>query len=136
MESNISEATWEAMFAPYDQPTYQAVLDQIQPHDIILDIGAGDLRLARQMAQIARQGIRGGDQCPGAGAGPRCARPVTCQLDPDLRGRPRLDFPIRYHDWRADDASLHLLPVICIETADGWCEANHYPMRAGICLWR
>ncbi len=55
MQANLSEATWEAMFAPYDQSTYQAVLNQIQPNDIILDIGAGDSRLARQMARITRK---------------------------------------------------------------------------------
>lgn len=43
------------MFAPYDRPTYQAVLDQLHPDDVVLDIGAGDLRLARQMAGIARK---------------------------------------------------------------------------------
>lgn len=41
------------MYAPYDQPTYQAVLDQLTASDVVLDIGAGDLRLARQMARIA-----------------------------------------------------------------------------------
>lgn len=46
---------WEHLWAPYDPPTYQAVLQQIQPNDIVLDIGAGDLRLARQMAKIARK---------------------------------------------------------------------------------
>ena len=54
MEAIIS-AAWEAMYAPYDEPTYQAVLDQLREDDIIIDIGAGDLRLARQMAQIARK---------------------------------------------------------------------------------
>lgn len=49
------DRTWEAMFATYDQPTYQAVLDQIHPEDVIIDIGAGDLRLSRQMAGIARR---------------------------------------------------------------------------------
>ncbi len=55
MESALSASDWEAMYAPYDQPTYQAVLDQLRPQDIILDIGAGDLRLARQMAEIVRK---------------------------------------------------------------------------------
>lgn len=55
MQVTLSEAAWEAMYAPYDQPTYQAVLDQLGPDDVILDIGAGDLRLARQMARIARK---------------------------------------------------------------------------------
>jgi SAM-dependent methyltransferase len=53
MEATLSDAAWEAMFAPYDQSTYQAVLDQLGANDVILDIGAGDLRLARQMALIA-----------------------------------------------------------------------------------
>lgn len=55
MESTLSASDWEAMFAPYDQSTYQAVLDQLRPDDVILDIGAGDLRLARQMARIVRK---------------------------------------------------------------------------------
>jgi SAM-dependent methyltransferase len=55
MELNLSASDWEAMFAPYDQGTYQAVLDQLKPDDVVLDIGAGDLRLARQMAQIVRK---------------------------------------------------------------------------------
>ena len=45
---------WEKLWAPYDEPTYQAVLHHIQPDDVVLDIGAGDLRLARQMAAKAR----------------------------------------------------------------------------------
>jgi hypothetical protein len=55
MELNLSEADWEAMFAPYDPDTYQAVLVQLRPEDVILDIGAGDLRLSRRMAQIVRK---------------------------------------------------------------------------------
>lgn len=43
------------MHAPYDQPTYQVVLDFLTPEDIVLDIGAGDLRLARQMAGLVRK---------------------------------------------------------------------------------
>ena len=53
METTLSASDWEAMYAPYDQGTYQAVLDRLRPGDVILDIGAGDLRLARQMARIA-----------------------------------------------------------------------------------
>ncbi len=45
---------WERRWAPYDEPTYQAVLSYIRPDDVVLDIGAGDLRLARRMAAIAR----------------------------------------------------------------------------------
>jgi hypothetical protein len=55
MVAALSDAGWEAIHAHYDHPTYQAVLDQLRPRDVILDIGAGDLRLARQMARIARR---------------------------------------------------------------------------------
>jgi hypothetical protein len=55
MNAPLSDAAWEAMYAPYDPPTYQLVLDQIGPNEVIVDIGAGDLRLARQMAQVARK---------------------------------------------------------------------------------
>jgi hypothetical protein len=54
-EAILSDAAWEAMHAHYDQTTYQSVIDQLSPNDIVLDIGAGDLRLARQMAQTARK---------------------------------------------------------------------------------
>jgi predicted RNA methylase len=46
---------WEAAFAPYDEETYRAVLAQITPHDVVLDIGAGDLRLTKRVASIARR---------------------------------------------------------------------------------
>jgi hypothetical protein len=46
---------WEARWAPYDEPTYQTALNYVQPDDVVLDIGAGDLRLTRQMAKIARR---------------------------------------------------------------------------------
>ena len=55
MEAVLLDSAWEALFAPYDPATYQAVLDQLRPEDVILDIGAGDLRLARQMARIVRK---------------------------------------------------------------------------------
>lgn len=50
----IPEDAWEWMWAPYDASTYAAVLEQISSADIVLDIGAGDFRLARQIAQRAR----------------------------------------------------------------------------------
>jgi hypothetical protein len=55
MSSHLSAAAWERMYAPYDQPTYQAVLEMLKPGDVVLDIGAGDLRLSRQMALVARK---------------------------------------------------------------------------------
>ena len=45
---------WESIWAAYDETTYQTALSYIQPTDIVLDIGAGDLRLARCAANIAR----------------------------------------------------------------------------------
>lgn len=45
------------MWAPYDQSTYQAVLEEIQAGDVVLEIGAGDLRLARQVAAKAKRVI-------------------------------------------------------------------------------
>ncbi|MBN1149020.1 MAG: class I SAM-dependent methyltransferase [Anaerolineales bacterium] len=46
---------WETIWAPYDEATYQAVLEQIEPQDIVLDIGAGDLRLSHRIAAICRR---------------------------------------------------------------------------------
>ncbi len=48
---------WEALWAPYDEATYEAVLAAIAPDDIVLEIGAGDLRLARRLAEKARRVI-------------------------------------------------------------------------------
>lgn len=46
---------WEQLWAPYDQPTYADVLSKIGPEDAVLEIGAGDLRLARRLAQRAQR---------------------------------------------------------------------------------
>lgn len=46
-----TDANWEAMWAPYDEATYRSVLGHIRTQDIVLDIGAGDLRLARRMVE-------------------------------------------------------------------------------------
>jgi hypothetical protein len=45
---------WEQLWAPYAEATYQAVLAAIHPDDVLLDIGAGDLRLAIRAAAISR----------------------------------------------------------------------------------
>ena len=45
-----TDAEWEAMFAPYDDQTYSDALAFLKPNDIVLDIGAGDLRFANQAA--------------------------------------------------------------------------------------
>ena len=46
---------WEGWFSPYDEGTYRAVLDHILPEDVMLEIGAGDLRLALRLAEQARR---------------------------------------------------------------------------------
>lgn len=44
---------WERTWAPYDEQTYRDVLRRIKPHDVVVDIGAGDLRLSTRLAAIA-----------------------------------------------------------------------------------
>jgi len=46
---------WEGWFSPYDDGTYDQVLQNIGENDVILDIGAGDLRLALRMAERAKK---------------------------------------------------------------------------------
>ena len=52
---NSQDAGWEGVWAPYDRPTYKLVLEKISPGDVVLDIGAGDLRLSREIARVARK---------------------------------------------------------------------------------
>jgi hypothetical protein len=47
--------SWEQLWAPHDEPTYQSVLAALSPADTLLEIGAGDLRLAVRMAAIVRK---------------------------------------------------------------------------------
>ena len=51
----IPHDAWEGMWASYDEPTYTAVLERIRPDDIVLEIGGGDMRLARRIARRARK---------------------------------------------------------------------------------
>jgi SAM-dependent methyltransferase len=46
---------WEGWFSPYDDETYSLVLQDVGERDVVLDFGAGDLRLALQMAEQARR---------------------------------------------------------------------------------
>jgi SAM-dependent methyltransferase len=46
---------WEGWFSPYSDEMYDDVLSRIAPEDVVLDIGAGDLRLALRMAKRARK---------------------------------------------------------------------------------
>lgn len=48
---------WERLWAPYDEPTYGQVMRAIRPDDVVLEIGAGDLRLSRHLAEIAQRVI-------------------------------------------------------------------------------
>lgn len=45
---------WERRWAPYDEDTYDQVVALVPPGSIVVDIGAGDLRLARRLAARAR----------------------------------------------------------------------------------
>lgn len=46
---------WEARFSPYDEELYCAVLDRVTSADIVIEIGAGDLRLALRLARHVQQ---------------------------------------------------------------------------------
>ena len=48
------DAVWEAMWAPYHEDTYATALAFVADGAAVLDIGAGDLRLARRLAGRAR----------------------------------------------------------------------------------
>ncbi len=53
----LDSAGWEAAWAPYDSPTYAEALALLRPDDVVLDIGAGDLRFARLAAGHVRSVI-------------------------------------------------------------------------------
>lgn len=55
LSQDYKDMGWEGMWAPYDEATYRAALEYVYPGDVVLDIGAGDLRLARRMAKIAQK---------------------------------------------------------------------------------
>ena len=44
---------WEAIWAPCDEDSYRFVVERIYPFDVVVDIGAGDLRLSSRVANIA-----------------------------------------------------------------------------------
>ena len=46
---------WEGWFSPYDDEVYTEVLRNIAEDDVVLEIGAGDLRLALRLAGRARK---------------------------------------------------------------------------------
>jgi hypothetical protein len=45
---------WELLWSPYDERTYQEVLAEIRHDDVVIDIGAGDFRLAKRIAAKAQ----------------------------------------------------------------------------------
>lgn len=51
----LTASDWEARWAPYDQATYDAALAFLEPDDVVLDLGAGDLRFARWAAGRVRR---------------------------------------------------------------------------------
>jgi 16S rRNA A1518/A1519 N6-dimethyltransferase RsmA/KsgA/DIM1 with predicted DNA glycosylase/AP lyase activity len=81
------------MFAPCDQSTYQAVLDQVRPDDVILDIGAGDLRLARQMAHIAQKVYAVEINAQVLDQAQASRDPLPANLIPSCADARMLDFP-------------------------------------------
>jgi len=54
---SAAPSDWEAVWAPYDEATYSAALDFLEPDDVVLDLGAGDLRFARRAASRVRRVI-------------------------------------------------------------------------------
>ncbi len=48
-------SSWEQRWSPYDDLTYQAALNLIEPDDVVLDIGAGDLRFACRASEKAKR---------------------------------------------------------------------------------
>lgn len=45
---------WEGWFSPYNNKIYEKILKNIKKDDVVLDIGAGDLRLSLQIAMRAK----------------------------------------------------------------------------------
>lgn len=48
------DSVWENRWAPYDEGVYARAMAWVPPGAAVLDIGAGDLRLARRLARRAR----------------------------------------------------------------------------------
>ena len=89
----LAPTSWESLWAPYDQGTYDFVLDRLQSGEVILDIGAGDLRLARQMA-------------------PRVSQVFAIEINPDLNRTNRVDLPANLTLIEGDALELDFPPGI------------------------
>lgn len=48
------DSAWESLWAPYDEGTYECALEFVPAGAAVLDIGAGDLRFSRRLAERAR----------------------------------------------------------------------------------
>lgn len=81
------------MFAPYDPLTYRAVLEFLRPEDTVLDIGAGDLRLSRQMAQLVRMVYAIEISAPVLEIGLRTGRLLPANLVPICADARAIEFP-------------------------------------------
>lgn len=46
---------WEQLWSPYDPAVYEAALAWVRHDDVVLDIGAGDLRFALLLAEKAKR---------------------------------------------------------------------------------
>jgi SAM-dependent methyltransferase len=46
---------WESRWSPYDEETYRFALEAAHRDDVVIDIGAGDLRLALRMAPLVQR---------------------------------------------------------------------------------
>jgi len=91
--ASAADATWETWWSPYDQATYDLVLEQLSPQDVVLDIGAGDLRLSRQMAAIARTVYAVENQEAVLARGLQSGVPLPPNLLPVLADACQYDFP-------------------------------------------
>jgi SAM-dependent methyltransferase len=87
-----SQADWEQMWAPYDPATYTEALAYLRSDDLVLDIGAGDLRFARLAAALARQVIAVERQAHIVQAGLAAGGPLPANLA--VRIADALTFPI------------------------------------------
>ena len=84
---------WEHHWAVYDEKTYQSALGYILPGSVVIDIGCGDMRLARRMAKIARK-VYAVEQNPDVFmVGLRSSGPLPDNLIPLCADACIMDFP-------------------------------------------
>jgi hypothetical protein len=64
MSSTLSAAAWEAMYAPYDQSIYQAVLELLKPEDVVLDIGDQLISIIERRYSVMRSSFLSNNRRP------------------------------------------------------------------------